>query len=113
MTAATEKELSELHKKVAKVLLLKLDSSHQATYLLSKDHDADETVLPEDVIEYLETQMDASPALLTVITKFLKDNDITAVIDESKELSDLDKALAAKRKRRVAGVALVKNEDED
>lgn len=112
MTAATEKELSELHKKVAKVLLRKLDSADQAAFLLLK-HTDDETPLPEDIREYLEEQMDASPALLTVITKFLKDNDITAVIDESKELSDLDKALAEKRKRRVGGVALVKNEDED
>lgn len=109
MTAATENELSELHKKVAKALSDKLDSADQATSLLIEHSDN----LPEDVIEYLHKQSDASPALLTVITKFLKDNDITAVIDESKELSDLDKRLAEKRRRTVAGVALVKNEDED
>ncbi len=109
--AATEHELSELHKKVAKALLRKLESSDQATILLAKYHDSDESQLPDDVVEYLEEQMDASPALLTVITKFLKDNDITAVVDESKELSDLDKRLDEKRKRRVGSITLVEPED--
>jgi hypothetical protein len=107
MTAATDKELSDLHNKVAKVLLQKLDSSDQATLLLAEFSDD----LPEEVVEYLEKQMDASPALLTVITKFLKDNDITAVVDESKELTDLDRRLAEKRQRKVSGVSLVKDED--
>jgi len=116
MTSATEKELSVLHKKVATVLLKKLESADQATYLLAKysDIDDEEPLLPEDVRDYLEKQMDASPALLTVITKFLKDNDITAVVDESKEMSDLDKALEAKRSRRksVGNVIPLKEEDE-
>jgi len=110
MTAASEKELSVLHKKVAQMLLHKLDGADQATYLLSVERDEP---LPEDVIEYLEKQMDASPALLTVITKFLKDNDITAVVEESKELTDLDKRLQSKQNRRAVGNVLpLKDEDE-
>lgn len=110
MTAATEKELSELHRRVAKTLIAKLDSADQATYLLSIER---EEPLPEDILKYLEKQSDASPALLTVITKFLKDNDITAVVDESKELTDLEQRLQAKRTRRVVGNVLpIKDEDE-
>ena len=99
MTAATEKELSELHRKVAKALSDKLDSADKATLLLIEFREE----LPEEVVEFLETQSDASPALLTVITKFLKDNDITAVVDESKELTELDQLLQKKRQRRQVG----------
>lgn len=115
MTQATEKELSVLHKKVAEVLLKKLQSSDQAIYLLAKYHpiDDEEDLLPEDVRDYLEKQMDASPALLTVITKFLKDNDITAVVEESKELSELDKRLAEKSARRKSVGNVIPMQDED
>lgn len=121
MTAASDKELSVLHSKVAAVLLKKLDSADQATYLLSKyevriseDEEGDEDLtIPEEVYNFLVKQMDASPALLTVITKFLKDNDITAVVDESKELTDLDRRLQSKQYRRVVGNVLpLKDEDE-
>lgn len=106
MNAATDKELSELHSKVAKVLLQKLDSVDKAILLIAKYEDE----LPEEVVEYLAEQSNASPALLTVVTKFLKDNDITAVVEESKELTDLEKRLQEKRKRRVGNVSLVEDE---
>lgn len=81
------------------MLLKKLDAADKASILLV-EHAGE---LPEEVAEYLAEQSDASPALLTVITKFLKDNDITAVVEESKELSDLDKRLSEKRQRRTVG----------
>lgn len=109
MTSATEKELSDLHKKVAKVLLNQLESNDKAKYLLN-EYNAE---LPEEVLEYLYKQTDASPALLTVVTKFLKDNNITAVVEEDETLSELDKRLAAKKQRRTVGnVIPIKEEDE-
>jgi len=105
--SATEKELSALHNKVAKALSDKLESADTAGALLEEFRDE----LPEEVIKYLAAQSDASPALLTVITRFLKDNSITAVIEENEELTALDKQLAEKRKRRVGRLELVDTDE--
>lgn len=107
MTAATDKELSELHKKVASTLMKQLSSTDTAQILLD-EHGAD---LPDEVREYLEEQVGASPALLKVCTGFLKDNGITAVIEESKEMSDLEKRLAEKSKRKAVGTVVPIRED--
>lgn len=109
MSPASEKELSELHKKVANVLLKKLESADKAKALLLEFYDE----LPEEIIGFMEDQCDASPAFLTVVTKFLKDNNITAVVEDSKELSELDKRLAEKRQRRVVGNVIPMNDDEE
>lgn len=111
MAAATEKELSALHAKLAKQLNTQLDQSDRAMTLLIK-YRADEA-LPDDVVRYLEDAVDAvSPALLTVVSKFLKDNDITAVVEENKELSELDKRLAEKRTRRTVGKVIPMTDEE-
>jgi len=46
-----------------------------------------------------------SPAELTAMNNFLKQNDITCAIEESEELSELSKALENKRKRGKAKLA--------
>ena len=107
MTAATDKELSELHKKVSGVLLRQLDSATYAASLLARFRDE----LPDEVREFIMKQVDASPALLTVCTRFLKDNNVTAVVEDSKELSDLEKRLATKRERKVVGNVVPIHED--
>lgn len=109
MAQATEKELSELHSKVARQLAKQLENSDTALMLLH-DHRAE---MPEPVIEFLEKCSVASPALLTIAAKFLKDNDITCLVEDSKEMSDLEKRLAAKKERKAVGnVLTLLSEDE-
>jgi hypothetical protein len=110
MASATEKELSELHSKVARQLAKQLENADTALMLL---HDHRDDGLPEPVIEFLEKCSIASPALLTIAAKFLKDNDITCLVEDSKEMSDLEKRLAAKKERKAVGnVLTLLSEDE-
>lgn len=107
---ATDKTLAILHQKTAKAMLDALESSETAQALLDQsyeDDDGNEMFIPALVREYLKKQASASPALLTAITKFLKDNDITCQIDETEEMSALQQRLAAKPRK---SVALVKPE---
>lgn len=92
---ATEKELSELHGKVTKIMLQALDQCERAEVLLGRKRDVS---LPEDVTKYLESQVASNPALFTSITKFLKDNDITVQPEESETASELRERLSKKRK---------------
>lgn len=107
---ATDKELGELHKKVARQLAVQLEQADKAHRLLSRKGEDD---WEEEVAEFLLTCSTASPALLTIAAKFLKDNDITCQVEDSKELSNLDKRLAAKRERKAVGnVIPLLSEDE-
>lgn len=99
---ATEKELAELHNKVARQLARQLENADMALMLLHDHRDE----CPEPVIEFLEKCSIASPALLTIAAKFLKDNDITCLVEDSKEMSDLEKRLAAKKERKAVGNVL-------
>jgi hypothetical protein len=96
---ATNKELGELHKALAKRMQISLEAADAAQFLL--DEFAED--LPTPVIDYLEKQSAASPALLTAVAKFLKDNDITCTIEDSEELGDLEKRLRDKRSRKKVG----------
>lgn len=96
---ATDKELGELHALVAKGFKQGLANSERAVRLLAEHGDE----LPDEVKAFLVDQMETSPSLLTAATKFLKDNDITCVIEDNAELSDLQKTLEAKRKRKQVG----------
>jgi hypothetical protein len=88
--AATEGQLGELHNKVATVLTnaLKVVEKAQDRYLMEEDVPL-EMPLPE-----------VSAPLLSVAAKFLADNKITCVPEESSALTDLEAQLEAKRKRR-------------
>lgn len=96
---ATDKELGELHAVLAKRMRLSLEAADAAEYLLSEFGED----LPTPVIEYLEKQSAASPALLTAVAKFLKDNDITCAVEDSEEMTDLQKRLSQKQKRKSVG----------
>jgi hypothetical protein len=99
---APEHMLSALHAQIARVMKKELDVYEAAQNWYLKwdgqpvmDEDEDTPVFPEPPT--------MPPALLSAITKFLKDNDITAAAEDSDELSELEEALANKRKtRRVA-----------
>jgi hypothetical protein len=99
MTKASDKQLGELHGKLAKSMVRALDASDKAIVLLDKYEDE----LPGEVVEYLTKQADANPALLTAVSKFLKDNAITCSIDDSEELSHLEQLLKTKPERKRVG----------
>jgi transcriptional regulator with PAS, ATPase and Fis domain len=83
MSKSTEQELSELHGAVAKVLRRQIEEEITVT---------DE----EGNTQLLNT---ASPATLGVAIKFLKDNNITASIEDDENLGELDELLKAKREK--------------
>jgi len=101
--AASEGTLGELHKRVAKVMRGALDvyDTEQEMYLkktdLIKEH-ADDPEMVERLADLVAPQPNAS--LLSVITKFLADNSISCVPEESEEMTDLQKTLEARRKTR-------------
>lgn len=96
---AGEDFLSKLHAQIARVMKQELDvyEAAQKWYLSwdgqpVTDDGEDAPAFPEP------PQM--SPALLSAITKFLKDNAITAAPEDSDELSELEEALQKKRDAR-------------
>lgn len=93
--AATEQELGELHSKVARVMSDALDvyDKAQTVYLELSPEDLKESGIDPPVV---------SPPLLAVVTKFLNDNKISCVPEDSKEMSELAERLRAKREGRRA-----------
>lgn len=108
MANASDKELGVLHKKLAKAMSDALESSDAAKVLLD-EHAED---LPGPVLDFLERHASANPALLTAIAKFLKDNDITCAKEDSKEMTELEQRLAAKKRKSVGNVVALHDEDE-
>lgn len=107
MSNATDKQLGELHGKLAQSMLRALNAADDAQILL--DNHSDE--LPDAVVDFLEKQAGASPALLTAISKFLKDNDITCATEDSETMTDLEKRLQNKSRKRVGNVVTLDAND--
>lgn len=108
MSKATEKQLSTLHGKVAETMVSALDQADNAALLLDKYHGDREEELPADVRLFLQSCREIHPSLLTVATKFLKDNNISCDAASDEELTDLEQRLAKKRadsKARVTDVS--------
>lgn len=87
MSKATESKLNNLHGAVADVL---------TTQVLHQDA---ETAFDEDgeMVETGDMIYTASPALLAAAMKFLKDNDITADVEQDENLGNLRDALTKKQ----------------
>ena len=84
---ASDSKLSALHEALATVIAAQVQATMQ---------EFDEK---GNVIEGAESYS-ATPALLTVAARFLKDNNITCTIEDSKGLSTLNDELAERKKRR-------------
>jgi len=93
MNKATEKQLSLLHGKVAESMSAALDQSSMAVYLIDKYGND----LPDKVLSFLNDCSNVNPSLLTAITKFLKDNNISVDIEGNDALSGLEESLARKK----------------
>ena len=103
MTKATEDQLAALHGKVAENMISALEQADEATALLVKYYD--DKNLPSDVRKFLSKIQVVSPSLLTAITKFLKDNNISSDVTEDENLSELQKRLSEKRKGNVTSIS--------
>ena len=99
MARATGDALGALHERLAKHMLAALQASEEALVLLQQYPE-----LPEPVKKYLDDRGADNPALFTSITKFLKDNNITAVIEDNSDLSELATRLKSKRKIAVGNI---------
>ena len=92
---ATEEQLSLLHGVVAKVLKDQLE--------------AKATIVGEDG-EPVEVSM-VTPAIIAQAIKFLKDNNITAVMEVGDDLSDLEEILKKKKHKGRAQLRAVPAKD--
>lgn len=85
--AATSGTMGALHQKMAVILTRVLEN-----YEKKLD---EETLVDELLVEF-----EPSPAMMAVIAKFLKDNQIEFEAEEVNELGALEKRLAAKKTER-------------
>lgn len=92
--AASETALGELHGKVAKVMANAL-----TTVEIAQDMFIDDPKAFKDDDGRIKDLPVVSAPLLTVITKFLADNKISCVPEESSAVSELEQRLKAKRRR--------------
>jgi len=96
MSKASDKLLGELHGKLAKSMLAALRASENASELLEEYGEE----LPADVVSFLSKTAGTNPSLLTAITKFLKDNDITCSSEDNGEMSEREERLKKKSERK-------------
>ena len=83
MAKVTETQLVSLHEVVAKVIAVQMEQTEE--YLDEEGN--------------LNVAYTASPALISVATKFLKDNSITCAIEEDENLGKLEAIFANKQKK--------------
>lgn len=96
--AATENNLGSLHSKITDVFQ-KILERYEARL------DCIEMVTPEQIEdemirEIFEDGALPNPAMLSAITKFLKDNEISFDSEQLNELSDTERRLQERRERR-------------
>lgn len=90
--AASEKKLGDLHEAVADALTEQV-KGYTHTEL---NREGDE----------VEIEVKASPALLSAAIAFLKNNNITADVEDNAAMRQLSEALAARRKKKIPQVQL-------
>lgn len=85
--AASETALGKLHSKLAEVMSEALDGEELPGYY---DDESGEAIPGKRLLP--------SASVMTVVAKFLKDNEITAVAEEDTEMGDLMKKLEDRQK---------------
>jgi len=96
--AATETALGGLHSKVAEVftkILARYEARLDAIETMNADNIEDEMLR-----EIFEDGALPNPAMLSAVTKFLKDNDIGFETEKLTELSDQERRLSERRDKR-------------
>lgn len=95
-SSAPVSKLNALHDKLTEMFTKILDRYLDQKELLDLHSDP----AGEAVDNILSEITEPSPAMMAVIAKFLKDNDVTATAEQTDELSGLQKSLAERRKAR-------------
>lgn len=96
--AAKEKTLGGLHAKITEVFIKVLERYEMR---LDAIEEIDPKEMESEVLEALfEEGAMPNPAMLSAVTKFLKDNDIGFDTERLNELSDQERRLQERRERR-------------
>jgi len=97
--AATEKQLGDLHSKLATILSKVLEGYDKKMDLVNQVLEAAD---PEDkmISVLLEQNIEPSPAMLSAVAKFLKDNEISVDSQELNQLSAQEERLANRKRNR-------------
>lgn len=102
--AATENTLGALHSQLARVFGLTLRKYEKMMDALEADVSDD---IGEDLIAALVEMQEPNPAMLSAISKFLKDNDIGMDSEEVEKLNATERRLQDRREaRKKAGISL-------
>ena len=103
--AATEKALAGMHSLLARVLTKTLEKYEKSLDLLDK---LDKDDLENEFIAAAIAEIgEPNPAMLSVIAKFLKDNEIAFDTEEVETLNSTERRLAERREaRKRAGINL-------
>ena len=97
--AATEQQLGKLHSNLASILTKVLAGYEKKMELVQQVLDAAD---PEDemISVLLQQNIEPSPAMLSAVAKFLKDNEISVDSQELNELSAQEERLANRKRNR-------------
>lgn len=93
--ASTEVAMGKLHDRLTAIFSRVLKKYEDNLEAMSAD-----TLEDGMVTALFDEGMMPSPAMLSVIAKFLKDNDITIESEELDQLSEMEERLAAKKRAR-------------
>jgi hypothetical protein len=96
--SANEKALGALHAKITEVFQKVLARYEARLDVLDTINPAD--IEDEVLREIMEDGAMPNPAMLSAITKFLKDNEISFDTEQLTELSDQERRLAERREKR-------------
>lgn len=102
--AAKEQSLGRLHSKITEVFIKVLDRYEARLDVIGEI--AVEEIEDEVLRELMEDGAMPNPAMLSAITKFLKDNDIGFDTEKITELSDQERRLKERREKRGNVVSL-------
>jgi hypothetical protein len=97
--AATEQKLGELHDQLATLFSKILSGYELKLEVFDRIKDAD-NIEEEIMVELLKAPLEPSPAMLSAVSKFLKDNDISVDREELDKLSVQEERLKNKKKNR-------------
>ena len=96
--AATERKLGKLHEMLTELFIKQLERYSAQLDAVDK---IDPNELESEVLaELLNNGFEPSPAMLSAVSKFLKDNEIMYDTEQLEELSSLERRLKDKREKR-------------
>lgn len=105
--AAKQEELGKLHSVLTRVFQRTLDKYLAQMAVLDKFESSDDPEFADDLLAAVIAEMgEPNPAMLSAITKFLKDNEIAFDDEDVGKLSRTEEALKSRREARTNVVQL-------